>query len=295
MLYNFIQQVESQFPVQLLCEVFHISRSAYYAYKVGKTYQMSHQQVYQSAEVKKAFLLHKRRYGTRRLVTELQEMGLPLGRKKVRSFMKMENLVAIQPKSFVPRTTDSRHGKRVAPNLLLKTCAPVAPNLVWVGDITYLPLKQGKWAYLATWLDLFSRTIVGWQIDNNMEEDLIINALQKAFDYRMPATGLIVHSDRGGQYVATNFKKLLNKYNCKQSMSRADDPYDNAFAESFFSRLKAETLENGAFLSIEVAKTEVFDFIEIYYNRKRRHSALGNKSPLNFEKLYYQNNSLNLQ
>ncbi len=295
MLYSFIQQVESQFPIQLLCEVFHISRSAYYAYKAGKTYQMSHQQVYESAEVKKAFLLHKRRYGTRRLVTELQEMGLPLGRKKVRSFMKIGNLVAIQPKSFVPRTTDSRHGKRVAPNLLLETCAPVAPNLVWVGDITYLPLKQGKWAYLATWLDLFSRTIVGWQINNNMEEDLIINALQKAFDYRKPAPGLIVHSDRGGQYVATNFKKLLDKYDCKQSMSRADDPYDNAFAESFFSRLKAETLENGAFLSIEVAKTEVFDFIEMYYNRKRRHSALGNKSPLNFEKLYYQNNSLNLQ
>ena len=295
MLYNFIQQMESQFPVQLLCEVFHISRSAYYAYKGGKSYQMSYQQVYESVEVKKAFRLHKRRYGTRRLVTELQETGLEIGRKKVRGLMNKQDLVAIQPKSFVPRTTDSRHGKRIAANLLLGLCAPTAPNLVWVGDITYLPLRQGKWAYLATWLDLYSRTIVGWQVDNNMEEDLIITALQKAFDYRKPATGLIVHSDRGGQYVANNFKKLLDKYDCKQSMSRADDPYDNAFAESFFSRLKAETLENGAFLSIEDARTEVFEFIEMYYNTIRRHSALGNKSPLNFEKIYYQNNSLNLQ
>ncbi len=127
--------MESQFPVQMLCEVFHISRSAYYAYKAGKTYQMSHQQVYELAEVKKAFRLHKRRYGTRRLVTELQEMGLPIGRKKVRSLMHKQDLVAIQPKSFVPRTTDSRHGKRVAPNLLLGVCAPTAPNLVWVGDM----------------------------------------------------------------------------------------------------------------------------------------------------------------
>jgi putative transposase len=305
MLYSFIQQMESQFPLQLLCEVFHISRSAYYAYKAGNTYQPTYQQVYELAEVKKAFRLHKRRYGTRRLVTELQETGLEIGRKKVRSLMNKQDLVAIQPKSFVPRTTDlahpelsevhSRHGKRVAPNLLLGVCAPTAPNLVWVGDITYLPLRQGKWAYLATWLDLFSRTIVGWQVDNNMEEDLIINALQKACNYRKPVAGLIVHSDRGGQYVANNFKKLLDKYECKQSMSPADDPYDNAFAESFFSRLKAETLENGAFLSIEDARTEVFEFIEMYYNTIRRHSALGNKSPLNFEKIYYQNNSLNLQ
>jgi putative transposase len=126
-----------------------------------------------------------------------------------------------------------------------------------------------------------------------MEEDLIISAFQKAVDQRNPSAGLIVHSDRGGQYVATNFRKLLAQHHCLPSMSRADDPYDNAFAESFFSRFKAELLEDGAFINIEDARTEIFEFIEMYYNRIRRHSALGNKSPLNFEKLYYQNHSLN--
>jgi transposase InsO family protein len=275
--------------------VLNISRSAYYAYQAGDSYRINSEQDYELAQVEKAFRVHKRRYGSRRLVTELQEMGLAIGRKKVRSLMRQQGLVAIQPRSFVPRTTDSRHGKLVAPNLLLDAGAPTGPNQVWVGDITYLPLVNGEWVYLATWLDLFSRMLVGWQIDDNMEEDLIIGAFQKAVDWRKPAAGLIVHSDRGGQYVATNFKKLLAQYHCLPSMSRADDPYDNAFAESFFSRFKAELLEDGVFLTIEDAKTEIFEFIEIYYNRMRRHSALANKSPLNFEKLYYQNHSINLQ
>jgi transposase InsO family protein len=250
--------------------------------------------------VEKAFRVHKRRYGSRRLVSELQEMGLAIGRKKVSSLMRQQGLVAIQPRSFVARTTDSRHGKLVAPNLLLDAAAPTGPNQIWVGDITYLPMVNGEWAYLATWLDVFSPMLVGWQIDDNMEEDLIIGAFQKAVDWRKPVAGLIVHSDRGGQYVATNFKKLLAQHHCLPSMSRADNPYDNAFAESFFSRFKAELLEDGAFLNIEDARTEIFDgaarrFIEMYYNRIRRHSALANKSPLIFENLYYQNQSLNLQ
>lgn len=128
-----------------------------------------------------------------------------------------------------------------------------------------------------------------------MEEELITKALFKRLQGRNPASGLIVHSDRGGQYVGNEFRKLLDQHHCQQSMSRADDPYDNAFAESFFSRLKTELLEDGAFLSIEYARTELFEFIDMYYNPIRRHSSLGYKSPLNFEKLYYRNHSLNLQ
>jgi transposase InsO family protein len=290
-----MEQVESEFPVSQLCRLLEVSRSAYYAWKAGHTHQPTQYQQEQQANVEKAFWRHKRRYGTRRLVVELQAMDLEIGRKTVRRLMRIQGLVAIQPRSFVPRTTDSRHGKRVSPNLLLDRPLPTEPNRIWVGDITYIPLVNGRWAYLATWMDLYSRVIVGWQFDDNMEEELIIQALLKGLQWREPAAGLIVHSDRGGQYVGNQFRALLDKYHCLQSMSRADDAYDNAFAESFFSRFKTELLEDGAFLSLEDARTEIFEFIEMYYNPIRRHSSLGYKSPLNFEKLYYQNHSLNLQ
>jgi transposase InsO family protein len=133
----------------------------------------------------------------------------------------------------------------------------------------------------------YSRTMVGWQVDDNMEEDLIMRALGKGPGWRKPTAGLIVHSDRGGQYVGNRFRKLLKKHHSLQSMSRADDPYDNAFAGSFFSRFKTELLEGRSFLSLEDARTEIFEFIEMYYNRKRRHSALGYRSPLEFERLYH--------
>ena len=290
-----MQQAEQDYSVGQLCQVLGVSRSAYYAYKAGDTYQLSPQKQLLAEQVKDTFKTHKRRYGSRRLLIELQEQGVAIGRYQIRSIMQQQELMAIQPKSFVPRTTDSRHGKRLCQNLLLNEPRPVAPNRIWVSDITYLPLVGGEWAYLGTWMDLYSRVIVGWQVEDHMEDSLIIRPLKKALTWRRPAAGLIVHSDRGGQYVSDELKAVIAKHHARQSMSRADDPYDNAFAESFFSRFKAELLEGGAFLSLEDARTEIFDFIEMYYNRIRRHSALGYKSPLNFEAIYYQNNSLNLQ
>jgi putative transposase len=288
MKYQFIEYCEPQFPIHFLCQVMQVSRSAYYDYKNGRSHRpgSEHQQALQAVE--KAFWDHKQRYGSRRLKVELEEMqGLCLGRHRIRQLMKQQELVAIQPRSFVARTTDSRHGKRICATLLLNQPLPSAPNQVWVGDITYLPLAEGKWGYLAQWMDLFSRMTVGWQLAAHMDDSLVITALEKALQWRKPAAGLIVHSDRGGQYVSSQLKMLLKKHDCRQSMSRADDPYDNAFAESFFSRLKAELLQGGAFLDLEDARTEIFDFIEMYYNRIRRHSALGYQSPLIFEQQYY--------
>jgi transposase InsO family protein len=279
--------LEPAFPVAALCQILGVSRAAYYRYLSGQTYQPGAHKQKQIKAVEEAFWDHKRRYGSRRLVAELNGFAEPMGRHRIRSIMQQQGLKAIQPKSFVPRTTDSRHGKRVCDNLLLNQPLPPAPDRVWVGDITYLPLVNSKWAYLATWMDLFSRSIVGWQVENSMEESLIIGALKKGLLWRKPAGGLIIHSDRGGQYVGNQFRKLLKKHHCLQSMSRADDPYDNAFAESFFSRFKTELLEGGSFLNLEDARTEIFEFIEMYYNRKRRHSALGYKSPLEFEQLYH--------
>jgi putative transposase len=172
----------------------------------------------------------------------------------------------------------------MSPNLLLDSDAPKRPCEVWVGDITYIPLTEVKWAYLATWMDRYSRKIVGWQVDRHMREDLVIRSLTNALNNRsLNCKGLIVHSDRGGQYAGKEFRKLLKRKRILQSMSRADDPYDNAYAESYFSRMKAELLEDGAFDSLEDARTEIFEYIEMYYNTKRRHSSLNYQSPMEFE------------
>ena len=207
----------------------------------------------------------------------------------MRRLMREQDLQAIQPRRFVPRTTDSRHGQRMSPNLLLERAIKVdRPRQVIVGDITYLPLQTVDWAYLATWMDLFSRKIVGWHVADSMTAELVIEALKKAIlRERLPA-GLIVHSDRGGQYVDTEFRGLLNQHGFEQSMSRADETYDNAHAESLFSRYKAELLEDGAFADVEQARSETFAYIEGYYNRVRLHSSLGYLSPEEFERAYYQ-------
>ena len=202
--------------------------------------------------------------------------------------MKENGLKALSPKSFVPQTTDSRHLMRRSENLLLDyRLPPSKPNEVIVGDITYLPLQEGGFIYLATWQDLFSRMIVGWQIEETLEEKLVTEALKKVIHRRKPLAGLIVHSDRGGQYASNGLRRMLSSRGYLQSMSRAGETYDNAYAESLFSRYKAELLEGGAFADVEEARVESFDYIENYYNRVRRHSALGYVSPVEYEQKYY--------
>ncbi|UHG94983.1 IS3 family transposase (plasmid) [Spirosoma oryzicola] len=279
----------AEFAVETLCLVLEVSRTAYYRYLRGESYQLASQKAEYQQLVEQTFAIHKRRYGSRRIKAELLEKGHSLGRYQVRMLMKKSGLQAIQPKSFVPRTTDSTHGRGYWPNLLLDQPLPQAPNLVWVSDITYLPLMGGQWAYLAAWMDLFSRRIVGWQVGETMEDELVILPLRRALQLRQPTEGLIIHSDRGGQYVSTELKELAHLWRIRPSMSRADDPYDNAFAESLWSRLKAELLEGGAFLSVEDGRTELFDYIEIYYNRVRKHSSLSYKSPDQFELEYFKN------
>lgn len=287
MLYELIGSLSGEFSVSELCLVLGASRTAYYRYKRGSSYQPTVRREEKKELVEKVFWAHKRRYGSRRIVAELQDEGHSIGRHQVRSLMKASGLRPIQPKSFVPRTTDSAHTKGYWSNLLLDQPPPTAPDQVWVSDITYLPLADGEWAYLASWMDLFTRRIIGWQVDDNMEDKLVIVPLRKALRARQPAAGLVVHSDRGGQYVSNELSELVRLWKIRPSMSRADDPYDNAFAESFWSRLKAEMLEGGAFLDVEDAKVEVFEYIEMYYNRVRRHSSLGYKSPEQFERQYH--------
>ena len=213
-----------------------------------------------------------------------------MGRHQLRKIMTDNQLRAIQPRSFVPRTTNSNHAGPYSPNLLLGRPAPTRPGEVLVGDITYLPLMNGEWAYLAGWLDLYSRKVSGWTVDENMEEELVHSALQKAIGYNQLGKGSIIHSDRGGQYVGKSFRTTLRLHHFEQSMSRADEVYDNAFIESYWSRLKAELVYQRVFRSVADAREQLFEYIEQYYNRKRRHSSLGYVSPLQFEEAYYRNN-----
>ena len=232
--------------------------------------------------VREAFSRHSQHYGTRRLRAEVQAGGHAVGRWRIRRVLKAHGLRAQQPRSFVPRTTDSDPAVRAAPNRLLGQPAPTAPNRVWVGDITYMPRQGGGWLYLAVWLDRCSRKIVGWDVRDTMPEDLVSEALRRALAVRWPPAGLVVHSDQGSQYTATRFKQLLTRHGAVASRSRRGNCYDNAHVESFGSCFKAELLDGGNFSGLAEAKLEISHHVA-YYNAERRHSALGYQSPNHFE------------
>lgn len=273
-----------------MCELLEVSRSAYYGWASGKSHQETHAERNFSELVLEIYWKNKRRYGSRRIMREFRKSGFFVSRNRVTRVMKELEIKAIQPLSYVPRPTDSRLSYHVNENHLLHAGCPDGLNKVWVGDITYIPMAGGEWTFLSTWMDLYSRRIVGWELDDHMKESLVIGSFEKARKSRKPPKGLVVHSDRGGQYAGKAFRSILGQ-DVRQSMSRADNPYDNAFMESFFSRLKAEMLGDGRFLSIEDARTEIFEYIEMYYNTQRLHSALGYNSPMEFENVYHQNES----
>jgi transposase InsO family protein len=257
-----------------------LSRSAYYAYANRRTYQESARRVACAARVKECFWFHRRRYGTRRIAAALK-----IGRSTARRLMRRENLRAIQPKSFKPKTTDSRHGLPVCANLLQNgSNAPAGKGEVFVGDITYVRLRNGAFCYLACLQDKFTRRIVGWKVAERMTAQLVIDVFNQARRRGLIGKGAVIHTDQGSQYAAVEYRRLLYIGGFCQSMSRKGNCYDNAQAESFFSRFKAELVENGIFESVEDARSEVFSYIEGYYNRIRLHSGLGYKSPLDFER-----------
>jgi len=220
-------------------------------------------------------------YGSRRMTAELQEDGEKVGRRHVQRLMRENGLQARGPRRF-RKTTDSGHAAPVAPNLLKQDFSAAAPNRVWVGDITYVWTAEG-WCYLATVIDLYSRRVVGWALADHMRKELVLLAMKRALSARQPAPGLIFHSDRGSQYASEAFRCLLRNYDVAQSMSRPGDCYDNAPAESFFATLKKERLHRRHFATRTEAHDEIESFIDGFYNPRRRHSSIGNISPINFE------------
>ncbi len=255
--------------MRVLCRALKSSEAAYYGWRGEKTYRLSQKRSELAEAVKEVFYLHRRRYGARRISAELKAGGLAVGRRLAGTLMKNQSLKAICPKRFVPRTTDSRHNFGFSPNLLKNALnEPFGQGEAIVGDITYLPLQNGKWCYLASFQDKYTRRIVGWQVSERMTAQLVIDAFNRARRRGLIKRGAIIHTDRGSQYAAVEYRRLLYIHGFRQSMSATGNCYDNAQAESFFSRFKAELIEGGIFESAEQAKSEIFSYIEGYYNRR---------------------------
>lgn len=274
--------------------VLQVCFSVFYAWKRGSIHVLKSAKQELAQQVKDVFEEHRSRYGAIRISKELQARGVKIGRHQTQTLMKIQGLKAIQPKSFVPKTTNSNHNLGRSPNLLLDRNPPTQPNEVFIGDITYIALVDGSFLYLATWIDMFSHKIVGWDLAENMRSILIINALNKAIERRNLPKALIVHSDGGGQYASEDFRNLLKIYEFSQSMTRKNNHYDNAMGESLFSRFKTELMQKGAFLNFDDAYTEIFEYIEVYYNRKRRHSSINYDIPDLFEEKYQKNQNIDI-
>ncbi len=234
--------------------------------------------------MKAAHKKSKETYGARRIAEEVKAHGIPCGRTRAGTLMKLADVTAKQKKKF-KATTDSKHNLPVAPNLLNRQFAVKEPDMVYVSDITYIWTREG-WLYLAVILDLFSRQVVGWSLSNRMSRKLIMNALLMAIWRRRPAPGLIFHSDRGSQYCSNDFQKMLKTHGMLSSMSRKGNCWDNAVAESFFGSLKTERVFFSNYTTREEARRDIVDYIEMFYNSNRRHSYLGYVSPKEFEELW---------
>jgi len=261
-----------------------VSRSGYYSWKNRGKSKRQRENESLVPVVLEAHRYSKGTYGTRRMSEEVSDHGNPCGRYRARTLMNMAEVTAKQKRKFKV-TTDSKHKLPVAPNLLQRQFAAKEPNRVWVSDITYIWTSEG-WLYLAAVLDLFSRQVVGWAMSNRINKKLVIDSLLMGIWRRRPESGLVFHTDRGSQYCSNDFQKVLKKHEMCSSMSRKGDCWDNAVAESFFASLKTERVFFNNYKTREEARRDVFDYIEIFYNNKRRHSYLGNISPKEYEELW---------
>lgn len=264
-----------------VCTALDVSRSAYYAWRSGAPSARASRDEVLAPLVRRAFWKHRRRYGARRIASELADGGQCVSPRRVAKLLKTQALRAIQPKSFVPKTTDSRHRLGYSPNLLLESSGPTEIDELWVGDITYVPLRGGSFCYLALLMDRFSRALVGWRLGETMTDELTLGALRLAITQRQPPAGLIHHTDRGGQYASVRYRDVLRRARIQQSMSRAANCYDNAFMESCFGTIKTE-LEMTEYHNYPAARREITEYLH-YYVHQRKHSALGYLTPARFE------------
>ena len=282
MTFRFIEEHQDQWPVRLLCQTLEVSPAGYYAWRQRPRSAAEQRRDILLVEIRSIHAEVKARYGSPRMTAELNARGLECSENTVADLMKAHGIRAKMPRRFV-RTTDSRHGLPVAENVLDRDFAPTEPNAAWCADITYIPTADG-WLYLAVVEDLFSRRIVGWSMDATMTSRLVVDALEMAIRLRLPGEGLVAHSDRGSQYASEHYQRLLARHGITCSMSRRADCWDNAPMESFFASLKKELVHGSDFATRAEARAAIVEYIEVFYNTKRRHSTLGYVSPAQYER-----------
>jgi transposase InsO family protein len=280
--FAFIETEKACFPVTLMCRMLAVSRAGFYAWRRRPAAARTREDQVLAVAVAAIYAEHHGRYGSPRVRMELRDRGQRSGRKRIARLMRLQGLRA-RPKRRYRTTTDSRHGLPVCPNLLARRFAVAQPNTAWVTDMTYLWTAQG-WLYLAVIIDLFSRRIVGWSMSERIDRKLALDALRMALAQRRPQPGLIHHSDRGSQYASGDYQQLLAQHGLRGSMSRRGDCWDNAVAESFFASLKLELVYQVQWRTRAEVRTAIFEYLELFYNRRRRHSSLGYLSPVEFER-----------
>lgn len=281
MRYRFIDNHTEGFHVGTLCRALDVSRSAYYHWRDGGSLRRQERDQQLLVEIRDIYARSRRTYGSPRIWSELRDRGLSVSRKRVARLMRLAGLRAKTKRRF-RITTHSRHRYPVAADLLQQNFRAEDANHVWTSDITYLWTEEG-WLYLAVVLDVYSRLVVGWEVSDRLTRDLVRSALQRAVESRRPAQGLIFHSDQGSQYASHQVQELLQQHGIAASMSRRGNCYGNAITESFFHTLKTELTYFHRYATRQEARISIFDYIELFYNRQRRHSSLGNLSPMDYE------------
>ncbi len=279
-----IRAEKANFPVAFMCRQLGLSTSGYYAWERREVSQRQRDDAVLMEEIKASHRRSRGTYGSPRIYDDLKEQGETVGRHRVARLMR-ENGITARPLKRFRKTTDSNHNLPVAPNLLERNFETDRPDLVWVGDITYIWTARG-WTYLAVILDLFSRRVVGWALDDNIRSELVLKALEMAVGLRQVAPGLIFHSDRGSQYASHDYQKALAAAGITPSMSRKGDCWNNAVSESFFSTLKRELVSKRYWLNMKAARLAIHEYIEAFYNGRRKHSTNGNLSPVEYERRF---------
>ena len=284
MKYGFITAQRPAFPIRRMCAVLGVSPSGYYAWRRRPPSPRARADAVLELHIRAIYAESRQTYGSPRVHAELLGRGFRCGHNRVARLMRLAHLRArSKRRARVPRTTQVDAALPVAPNRLARDFMASAPNQKWVGDITYVSTQEG-WLYLAAVMDLFSRRVIGWHLDDTLDTSLALGALHLALGRRRPPTGLIHHSDRGCQYASAAYQTVLAEHDLRASMSRAGDCYDNAPMESFFSTLKSELIHHCLYRTRNEARHSIVAYIEGFYNVKRRHSALGYCSPVEFER-----------
>jgi transposase InsO family protein len=276
--------MKADHPVSAMCRAMEVSASGYYDWQNRRVCPGSRAVANQALarDIAAIHIQSRETYGSPRIVAELRQQGHRHGRNRIARLMKEQHLCGRQPRRYCPQTTDSNHDEPIAPNRLAQAPKATGPNQTWVADITFIKTHEG-WLYLAAILDLYSRKIVGWAMSERIDTALVLNALGMALLHRRPPANLLCHTDRGVQYASGDYRRALGQAGLVASMSRTGNCYDNATMESFWSTLKWELIYRRDFATRSQARSEIFDYIETFYNRERLHSALGYMTPTAFE------------